>query len=326
MDAISITHGNDIDGIGSAALIRMRVGISLDRIFFTDYSREGVSRVRKAVESISEANGRTDLFITDLGMNKTLLGEYAQIIRAARKGGGRVIWMDHHVWNDEALRKVAGLCDVAIVGENKRYCATEITYRNLGIKGAFAREFVKLVHYSDFNLRPRKEWMRKMIGTYAMSITGYNTLKSQESKEKKLRHVVDVVSGGRFSDKRIESDAALFGRINRRKIAVMLKGLYEINEYASAGFSENIQSTQGCGAIMEKTGCDIAVYVNVAKSTVHLRSAKRDTTRLSSVLGGGGHPHASGFPVDGKAFGQFRTDEGRRKFSEFIAGKMKELY
>ncbi len=326
MNAISITHANDIDGIGSAALIRMKLGIGLDRIFFTDYSREGVARVRKAVESISEANGGTDLFITDLGMNKTLLGEYAQIIRAVRKGGGRAIWMDHHVWDDEALRKVASLCDVAIVGENTKYCATEITYRNLSIEGAFARRFVRLVHYSDFNLRPREAWMRKMIGVYAMSITGYNTLASRESRDRRLRHVVEVVSGGKFADRRIESDAALFERTNNRRIAAMLKRLYEVNRYAYAGFSENIQSTQGCGAIMKKTGCDIAVYVNVAKGTAHLRSIKRDTSRLSSVLGGGGHPHASGFPINTTAFGRLETESDRKKFLAFVAQKMLEIY
>lgn len=325
MKIVSITHANDIDGIGSAALLKERYMIPSARIFFTDYSIEGISYVEKSLRKILDWETGTVLFLTDLGMNKKLIRTFIRIIREVKQKRGRVIWFDHHVWHENELRKVASICDLAVVGENPRYCATEITYRNLGFKNGFEKKFIDLVHYSDFNLTPRNPKMRKLIGIYALSITFYNTL-PYAKRDKSLRHLVEVIAGGRFADSKITNDAEKFGRLNKRRIGKMLKRLHRIRNDVFMGFSDHIQSTQGCGAIMKKTGCDIAIYVNMDKFTIHLRSKKADTTVLSKKFGGGGHPHASAFRIEGKRFNYLKTEKDRVRFADLIREKIEELY
>lgn len=326
MAIFSVTHANDIDGVGSAALIKMKYGIPSDNVFFTDYSKRGVEYVDGKIGEMAAKKGVSLLFLTDLGMNDSLLEKYKEIIKKVKRGGGKVIWFDHHVWSEKELREVASLCDLAIVGENARYCGAEITYRNLKIEGKFAADLVSLVHYSDFNLKPKEKKVGKLIGIYAMSIMLYNTLPTYEKRDRALRHMVDVLSDSRFTDSRIIKDAGAFDRLNKRRVRKMLGHLYSAGGDASVGFSENLQSTWGCGAIMEKTGCDLAIYVNITNGTAHLRSRRCDTTILSRDMGGGGHPHASGFPIKAKEFGDFKTEKDRRDFVGFLSAKIKSLY
>ena len=130
MEIFSLTHANDIDGLGSAALLKIAYGMSSENIFFTDYSAEGLSY---SIKKLSERIGKRSitLFMTDLGMNDYLIDTYRKIIMKVKRQGGKVFWFDHHVWSPSQIEKIASICDVAIIGENSRYCATEITYRNL---------------------------------------------------------------------------------------------------------------------------------------------------------------------------------------------------
>ena len=331
MEIFSLTHASDIDGVGSAALLKTVYGIDSRNIFFADYSGKGVSY---AVAQLLKRLGKKDavLFLTDLGMNDSLMDIYENMIKKIKKQGGKVIWFDHHVWSSRQIDRIASLCDLAVVGENKKYCATEITYRNLITSGElkrgdrFLEEFVKLVHKSDFNIDAENGKDRKMIGTYAMGIMSYNTLGPCISRDKELRKIVETISEGKFASAEMIADAELFDRINKKRTKAMLGKLYRIGNFASLGFSEDLQSTFGCRAIMDKTGCDLAVYINISKGTGHLRSGICDTTLLSKSMGGGGHPHASGFAVDSRKFGKLQNEKEQKKFIKFISAEIARIY
>lgn len=325
MGIVSITHTSDIDGVASAALIKMRYGISSKRIFFANYSPESLTNVERSMNGLLGNEKGTVLFITDLGMNKPLGPSYIRIIDGVKRRRGRIIWLDHHMWTEEEVEKVASRCDLAIVGENKRYCATEITYRNIRVSGSFARKLVSLVHYSDFNKRAPDSKTRKLIGIYAVSIMYYNTL-GFEKRQSMLRHMVDVLAGGKFTDRRIVRDAKAFEKLNNKRIKEMLKDLYDLGQNISLGFSVGVQSTQGCAEIMRKSRCETAIYVNTTQGTVHLRSKKRDTTILSKSFGGGGHPHASAFRVDVKKFRHFASEKERKAIVDIIRRRIEKLY
>lgn len=330
MKIISITHANDIDGIGSAALIKMKYGISSDRIFFSDYSEENVSYVQKSVFKLLRKESGTLVFLTDLSMNRILVKGYIKMIKEVKKRGGKVVWFDHHLWGEEEVRRVASLCDFAVVGENHKYCGAEITKINLGIDTKFTNELIKIIHCSDFNLKPKNKKWRKLIGTYAMSIGLYIMFYDKPGLFKKrdnaLRHIVDLIASGRFVDPVIIRDSKKFDKINKARMSLMIKRLYKVTESVYMGFSEGVQSTQGGSAIINKSGADIAIYVNTTTCRAHLRSVKGDTTILSRHFGGGGHPHASSFKIDAKRFNNFKTEKDRTKFVEFIGRIMRRLY
>ena len=319
MDIISITHASDIDGLGSAALIRRKLGVRLERVFFSDYSEEMLSDISEEVRRICSNEKETLLFLTDLGMNRGLAGIYKEIINYAKSNGGMAVWLDHHYWEPALINEVAGLCDFAVVGENSRYCATEITMRFLGIGDAFSRKFARVVHYSDFNIRPAESNARKLVGTYALGIAGYNNTGGKRKREM-LRRLVGTISEGRLSNSELEASAIRFRRMSEVRIKEMLGNLCMVTTDAYMGFSKSIQSTQACGAILDAKGCELGIYVNTESGKAHLRSRGTvDCAKLAGKFGGGGHPRAAGFQIDMK---KFRI--GRREDREKLARAIKE--
>ena len=311
---LTITHATDIDGIGSAALLKMRYGIPDSRQFFTDYSPTGIEYVFEQLRKVHM--GGDNLFIADLGLNKGTVRIFSEMIRFIKRNGGHVVWFDHHPWDAESISRVASLCDIAIIGENSRHCATEITHRELGFTDHFTSDFARVVHYSDFNIKPRDKKDRETIGIYALSIAHYNTM-SIRRRDAKLHRLAGIISSGRPYDAQVKSDALAFERINNERIEKMVARLH-VGKRIAVGFSSEIQSTQACAAVMKKSGKDIAVYVNLKKGKCHIRSRIADCSALASTLGGGGHPHAAGFDIDMGRFGRLKTEDGKRKLVDYI--------
>ena len=310
---ISLTHASDIDGVSSAALIKMKYGVPDSNIFFADYSMKSLLSAGRGIRKALKPG--TTLFITDIGINKGLAPEFIRIIKSVKGLNGSVVWFDHHFWEDSEIRNVAGGCDLAVIGENKRYCATEITYRELSVRGAFARRLSDTVHYSDFNIRPRERSKRRLIGIYALSIAYYNTL-GVNKRRKGLLHIVDTLCKGKFFDGRMAADASFFERRNLERIAEMAKRLHYAGENIAVGFGPEMQSTQACASISEKSGRDISIYVNVKAGTCHLRSKKADCSIIARAFGGGGHPHACGFSIDKRKYGGFSEKKKEMLVSE----------
>lgn len=317
-----ISHASDIDGVGSAALIKKKYNLTSSRLFFSDYSKEGIEYVDKKLSRFYK-NGIT-LYITDLGVNDSILSSYLKILKKVRKYEGKIYWFDHHPWSERAIKTLASLCEAAIIGENKQYCATEITYRELGFRGSFTKNFVNLVHHSDFNITPKSKTDYKMVGAYALSTTFYNTNRSWDYKTNRLRHMAEVISNGRFIDAKIKKDAETFEKVNDARVKKMLKGL-EIRKNVAVGFSKHVQSTYGCMAVVEASKKPIGIYVNVELGRGHIRSTGPDITALARSMGGGGHPRASGFNVSLKKFNGFTTKKDRAHFTDLIQNKITEM-
>ncbi len=310
-----ISHASDIDGVGAAALIKMKYGVTLSHIFFSEYSEEAISYVDDRLSG-SYKKGIT-LFITDLGVDDRLISSYLKIINGVKRNGGRVFWFDHHPWSANAIKQLASRCDAAIIGENARHCGTEITYRELGFTDRFTREFVKVVHYSDFNIKPKTRGEYRLVGAYTLSITAYAEIKDMDKRTEKLRHMVEVLSCGRFLDSRIREDARRFDAINKKRTELMLKSMI-IRKGFAVGFSRGVQSTAGCIAIREAARRPIGIYVNIEDWKGHIRCETKDISLLARKMDGGGHPHASGFFIDPKRFGYLKGSSNRKGFADFL--------
>ena len=311
-NVISLTHATDIDGVGSAALIRMKYGIPLGRMFFADYSLEVLAKVEKEVkDAIGDG---TTLIIADLAVNDRTMPYFMRIVKSVKARNGRVFWFDHHPWSENAERLLAGLCDVAILGENERYCGAEITRIELGVNSRFAKDFCRIVHYSDFNIRPKAKSDYETIGYYALSIASYH-LKSHENGTKALRHIAYVISRGKLLDKTIKDDARRFRRMNDREVGKMLRNVY-LSKDMAVGFAGHVQKTYACMKLIEKTGKDIGIYVNLKDGRGHMRSIKSDVSKLAGRFHGGGHVHAAGFSPDFRRYNGFKKESDRRRFVE----------
>ena len=320
-DVISLTHATDIDGVGSAALIRMKYGIPTERAFLTDYRTETIESAYKGMRGFIKKG--TVLIAADLAVGTESGRSFFKIVNAVKRAGGHVMWFDHHPWDGPYAKKIARLCDVVIFGENRKFCGTEITKRELKINGKFENEFAKIVHLSDFAVRPESKRRYAVIGYYALSISLYQML-PYDKRIRKLRHMVEAISGKKLLDARIKADANRFRKMNDRQTKVMLKDLY-VGDNIVVGFAGDIQKTYACMKLIEETGKDIGVYINMRSGRGHMRSVKSDCSLLAAEFNGGGHPHAAGFSPDFRKYDLFKSKDDRRRFLADLESKADEI-
>lgn len=317
----SLTHQSDIDGVGSAALIKMSYGIPNKNMFFADYSPANV--IRSKQEITKAAKDGAVLIIADLGLNEATKQPMLDLIKTIKNKNGSVYWFDHHMWGDGWIKEVASKCDAAIVNENAKYCATEIVRNELSLNSAFCKRFAQIVHYSDFNLRPKNKEYMKMIIMYAMSITSYSQINDYSKRNDKLRHISEVISKGRMSDSIIKKDAAKFDKTNTARIKELISKRLIILDNVAVGFQKRVNSTLAGSEIIKRSGKDIAVYINTDDVHGHIRTKKADCVKLANYFGGGGHPHAAGFTLKKKY--DFSKESERRNFAMLLDKKAKEL-
>lgn len=317
---LSITHATDIDGVGSAALIRKKYRVHANRLFFGDYNREHSLQLEKEITSFMKPG--TTLFIADLSASDRTFDIFMRMIRKVKAGKGRVYWFDHHPWGREHARMASRVCDTLIYGESDN-CGMEITRKELHMGDKFSRYLCRIVHFSDYNIKPKLEREHKLVGLYALSIAYYHTL-SHGANLKGLRHIAEVLSEGRLFDERIKADAEKFRRLNDRNLKRMLGEIY-LGDDIALGFAGDIQKTYACMKLIEKTGRDIGIYVNTRDHKGHMRSVRSDCSKLANRFHGGGHPHASGFNPDFAKYHGFRSRKDRERLLLDLISAAKEL-
>ena len=309
-----MTHASDMDGIGSAALIRMRLNVPTENIFLLNYT---VPKLEYASQQIlKHAKEGITLFITDTGINSSHIMQYKKLFLELKRHGGKIFWIDHHHWEEDAIKEVASMCDIAIVGENKNMCAAEITAKILGFNDAFVNELLKITHTFDFHVMNLKDKRMKRIGDiYDACFTYYGHMPT-EMYTSKLRRLVGVISSKKLYDSKWVEDADRFDRINKKRIKKLLDDLYFPGKNIVLGFATFVRTNDVSDAMMKKTGRDIAVYISTENGTGHMRSVKANTIPIAMRFGGGGHPHATGFQVNLKEYNNFKSKEDKEKFAK----------
>lgn len=319
-----ISHSGDIDGIASAFLLKEAFKVQLKNIFFVNYGEEDLAYVEKEIRKLAK-KGKLSVLISDLSADGRSMETFSRILEIANRSGGNLSWFDHHPWGVDAIRKIASRCKIAIVGENSKFCATEIVYRKFFKEDAFLDMLAEMVHYSDFNIRPDDEGTRKIVGYYALGITYYNTASSRSVVDSKMRSIIATLEKKRLYDKKIADAARTFEKVNSKRIKRMSRKLYLIGSELAVGFSTDIQSTQACASIIEASGRDVGVYINIRNGKGHIRSVKSNTSMLARSLGGNGHPHASGFKLDLKEYNNFRSESDKKRVVELIIEKSRKV-
>jgi oligoribonuclease NrnB/cAMP/cGMP phosphodiesterase (DHH superfamily) len=146
---LSISHDKDVDGLNSAAIVwRYAKSKNLDfSVMLTDYgSFEPVfSKVAKRRETL--------VIITDLSVDDSLLDVISDGLSRATSQGCRVVWLDHHRWNDRAVGTIQSLPNSPVLKVNHEYCAAEIAHKVLMPRDEISGELARIAHDTDFNLR-----------------------------------------------------------------------------------------------------------------------------------------------------------------------------
>lgn len=318
-----LSHIADIDGVGAAALIKMRYKIPASSLFFAGHSIDEMLSAEKDLARLYKR--RMLLFITDLTPEPEAAPVFDRIMRGVNSHKGSVIFLDHHPWRDGMARRFALKSDLAIFGENREMCATELVRKYTGLKSAFVRRFAYIVHHTDFYIKLRERNLARLAEMYNMSIGCINMSHSYGSRMRGLRHIADIISSERFSDRRIAKLAARFKKLNEERIEKMLGGAYRISNKIAVGFSKQVDSTDACMAIISRKKVGISVLVKTDHSSGSIRSTKSNIVKLANAFGGGGHPHAAGFNIDARRYNFFRTNSDKEKFVRKLTSTAKSV-
>ena len=91
---ICISHREDVDGISSAALIK--IAFDVNTIVLLDYANM-IKTLRSMVSSIHGGTNKIDqLFICDLGLSKKNENEFVKILKEIIEAKCKVTYIDHH--------------------------------------------------------------------------------------------------------------------------------------------------------------------------------------------------------------------------------------
>lgn len=314
-----LSHIADIDGVGAAALVRMRYGMPLSHIFFTGHSRGEVADACAELRGLSGSG--VLLFITDLSPNAETIGLYGSLISRTKSNGGSVVWLDHHVWLRDAIRNLAGRCDIAVFGENSKMCATQLVKRFLRLNSRFASEFADNVHYIDLFISTSNRKYVERAELYKLAIAYYLRGGSRRAQQSRLRKLAAAISSGRFITPEVRRDALKFKKVNEERLKLLFSSMVRLSDSIVLGFSRQVDSNDACMGMLAKSGADISILVKTDTGHCSIRSVKADTLPLANALGGGGHPHASGFSLDVRRYNRFRSADSRKRVAELIARK-----
>lgn len=320
MDVIALSHGEDLDGIAAATIVRIKYEVPHDRVMYIDYSAGQLKRARDWVKSLSSAG--TMLFITDLSVNDSKLDLYREMIMSVKSKGGAVVYLDHHPWGAEAKKCIPTLCDHAVFGEQKE-CASEIAARYLKVTGANTRRLLRMCHFSDNNIKAESEDERAMIKAYSMAITYYNTLPEKERRDR-LVWLSDMIARGDTDNPILKYDADEFERASKERTREMIEDLSFVGNAIAVGFAGSVQPTYAASLIFRKAERPISVYINTDACKGSIRSTGCDISGLAKSLGGGGHPCAAGFEFSIDRY-DVKTIHGRTLLLKRIESVAREL-
>ncbi len=323
MKIYNITHGADMDGMGSAALLVRFFKIPLSQVFFADYDGKMLD---DNVALIKKIPGRGNLLIiSDFGMNERNVQKIRDALHIFKTKGNYVIWLDHHPWTEQEVEQLAPVCDILVNGEIE-LCGTDLVYEMLCPHDKYSDELVRITHAGDFVdtcvfrhkycrlkngrkfTKPMNEWKVWSKGDRALVDKLSHVIKylggGDNIANPKLRKFVDVVAHGGLHSKFIDDVNKQYLKETRPYLKKLLKTVVvkDVKGMRVAiGFSTKINNQEACITMQKQFRAPIAIYINEKSGHSSVRSdVGIDSSAISRAMHGGGHPQASGFGVKEK--------------------------
>jgi len=298
---VCISHSKDVDGLSSAALVKMAANAT---IHLTDYG--------DILSILSKVKQGNDVYICDLGMNETIARGFVKEVRRL-SSKGKVIYIDHHPLSN-SLRKQINNAGVMVVNSSQE-CAGVHTYWHLKDKlprrAALLACYAAVTDYMDHGPIAREliagfdrqfVLMESTMLAYAISYGGGNQdflMKVVDSlAELKAPHQIEGV--GEFAQRQAEN------------ISRILQLIGEVGKsYKTFAYTESEEYSLGLVANLLIGEFQVPVGVALRKepnnfSEVSMRGHYNDKHHLGEIantvakkLGGsgGGHAKASGIRI-----------------------------
>jgi oligoribonuclease NrnB/cAMP/cGMP phosphodiesterase (DHH superfamily) len=263
---VHLTH-NDLDAVGADAIHRM----AYEKVFTVFCS---VGNFPFILEKVISVKGKGDLLsITDIGYQQGL----EEKIDQAKKNGWRIVWRDHHRWQEGEIARIGRRIDLLHV--DTTVCACGIVARDLRPGDPIAAEVALVVCDYDLwrNQDPRAAVLARVV-----------------SREENREYVRDRLAKGIFSDPFIEEQYRIIQREMEEDIKKSLRKtrIYK-NRYRIAVAPQYGYPSETAAAIRKAMNTDIEVLV-YPSGRFSIRSVPPISHLIAREFRGGGHAHAAG--------------------------------
>ena len=281
-----ITH-NDLDGLGCEILAKLAFGDNIN----VEYAScpDNVTKILNELIDNNLLNTFDSVFVTDCSFD----------IALATKLKNKVKLFDHHKTADEFNQFDWAKVSEQIDGRNT--CGTELWHNYLLKKGylSFPRKFfveqVRLYDTWDWSANPSNlpkylndviyiHGLSNFVDTFAERLSKRDlnelTIFSQTERDLLDREQTRIQ---KYVNKK--NKAAKIVEVDGKKIAV--------------NFADDNQSAVG-NAMCNTYDVDYVMMFSLDKSIVSLRSSDdgEDVATVAKTIGGGGHQHAAGSPIE----------------------------
>lgn len=279
----------DLDGIISAALIVRH------RLSKNEYN----TRVRLSTINALAKNlyiflnkqlmkePHNHLIILDLNPLKDGYELIRNALEVAIDYGIRVYWIDHHSWNGSIMEDLEALGVEIVLDKNK--VTAEIIAKIFNLRDRYSKDLVELARDDDLFLN-RYEYTiywRRILRWFDWNVR-YKALQS-------------FIAGDIWP----EWARGLYGQIHGHYSKLMEKALTNtvVKDYGGfrVAISYSIDQRLHAGEIQDmliKNDIRADIYIVVYPNAISLRSNVVDVSDIARRFGGGGHPKASGIPLN----------------------------
>ncbi|NHI91136.1 MAG: hypothetical protein EAX96_01450 [Candidatus Lokiarchaeota archaeon] len=272
-EIIAITHKEDLDGIGSACLLKKKFGDSLDLIL-SDYGH-----YEKDLEIILKISCKM-IIIADLGFNEGLIN----LIPLFRNSKAEIIWFDHHHLAEKYKKILQD--SITLVRAEDKTVSTELINNFYFGNDRILNKIAKLAHISDNKIH--NETANKL----GLVIDG------SQNNEEDLLKIIELLLNGEFDNNWINKK---FLDLQNSYMEEYEKIIERIEEYKLKNlrillsWSDLVTASRISQYFIELHNPDVAIGVNSKTRQVNLKSKKHVIRQIARAFHGGGHDHRAGF-------------------------------
>ena len=301
MGALVFSHEQDVDGIFSAAILK--IAFPQSEVFLTNYGLEKMTAAAKTIES-KVLEGASTIIIADIGVNEE---SYLPILRAlqyAKEKGCNNIWLDHHLWPDGPKQAIEQMCELVLFSEKDgvKKCASELCAEKFVPDNKLAAQLAAIAHRTDF-----PDSAKFPIPPLTALISYY--LGFPDLRDRLHKVILESVVNGVLWDSRMQADVMDASKLIEESIAKSIAAMTS-REFLSGRYPGGIRLAIAksesfvnrsilLGRIMDESPVHVAIgFTDDGKVSIRRKDgapAEIDCSKIAlEFKEGGGHAGAAG--------------------------------
>jgi uncharacterized protein len=308
------SHEQDVDGLFSAAILRMVYPQS--EVILTNYGFQNMLAIKNKILTFTQSHNSGTIVISDIGINYENYPPVYEALSTSKQRGFSNIWIDHHVWPEGMEEKFSPICEMVLRSETEigsngvKKCATELCIERFAPASPYAKTLGCIAHRTDF-----PESVRFPLPPLTGLISYY--LGEKELNHKLYSVILDNVSCGILWNTEMQEDMIQASRLIDESIMRSIKSMViKQFDFKPLGTIEPVRSVRVAiakadsfvsrslllGKIIDESEIDLAIaYTPEGKLSVRRRHGlpenglQIDCSKVAAAFReGGGHPGAAG--------------------------------